>query len=237
MIGTVGVLMAAAVATSGGRTSRDELNELAMQQRLAQAVIAFAQRSHRLPCPDSSGDGLENCAETVSIGGVPFQTLEVAVAGGPGSALARRYMYGVYRAPSTDATADADLPVLKERTSNLSGELGYLARNDLIMALRNAHRAQQDTGRLMVAGPNSSAVGATCTSAGIQVAFALVYAGVGDADRASPATDYDGVNAGLKWPGGSTVRCVENPSVGRSEGYDDTVIAVSFTELLGYLIR
>jgi prepilin-type N-terminal cleavage/methylation domain-containing protein len=236
VIGTVGVLAAAAVATSSGRTLRSEFTELALQQRLAQAVIAFAQRNHRLPCPDSNGNGLENCTAGVILGGVPFQSLEVSVAGGAGSALARSYMYGVYRQADADAADDADLAVLKERTSNEAGDLGYLARNDLVMALRNAHRAARATTQLMVA-PLKIEGAETCVSKGTNVAFALVYAGQRDADRVSPVTDYDGANGGLVWPHGSIGTCIENPSVGRAERYDDTVIAVSFTELLGYLIR
>lgn len=237
VLGTVGVLAAAAVATSGGRTLRDEFTELALQQRLAQAVIAFAQRSHRLPCPDSDGDGLEDCTAGVMLGGVPFQTLEVPVSGGAGSALARSYMYGVYRSPDAVAADDADLATLKERTGNAEGDLGYQTRNDLVMALRNAHRAARNTARLMVAGVGSSGSATTCTSQGVNVAFALVYAGQGDADRLVPSTDFDGANGGLVWPSGASTPCVDNPSVGRTERYDDTVIAVSFTELLGYLIR
>lgn len=236
VIGTAGVIAAAAVATSSGRTLRSEFTELALQQRLAQAVIAFAKRNHRLPCPDSDGDGREDCAAGLILGGVPFQSLEVSVAGGPGSALARSFMYGVYRGTTSDAATDADLAVLKERTSNAVGDLGYMARNDLVMALRNAHLATRSTAQLLVA-PQSLAAGDTCASKGVNVAFALVYAGERDADGKSPATDYDGANGGLVWPDGSTSSCVENPAVGRSERYDDTVIAVSFTELLGYLIR
>ncbi len=237
VLGIVGVLAAAVVASSGGRSMRDEFSELALQQRLVQAVIGFAQRNHRLPCPDRTGNGMEDCTAGGIFGGVPFQTLEVPVAGGPGSALARRYMYGVYRAAVSDPAADADLALLKERTGNAAGDLGYLARNDLVVALRNAHRAAPRGDLLSVAGPESAGVAASCTGTLTNVAFALVYAGQGDADRTSAGTDYDGANSGLAWPGGSTTACVENPSVGRAERYDDAVVATSFTELLGYLIR
>lgn len=235
VLGVAGLLAAAAIATSGGRALKDDFTELALQQRLAQTVIAFAQRNHRLPCPDSTGDGLENCDGGVSLGGVPFVTLEVAVAGGVGSALARSYMYGVYRAAESTASADADLAQLRERTGNQTGELGYLARNDLVMALRNAHRRAADPTRVRVAGPGGGA--SSCAGTATNVAFVLVYAGKADADRATPASDYDGANGALKWPAGSTSKCVESPALARSERYDDTVVSVSFTELLGYLLR
>lgn len=237
VLGVAGLLAAAAITSSSGRSLRDDFTELALQQRLAQSVIAFAQRNHRLPCPDGTGDGLEDCAHDAALGGVPFLTLEVSVAGGPGSALARSFMYGVYREPATAAANDADLAVLRERTGNQVGDHGYLSGNDLVMALRTAHRAPPTSARLRVAGPTSTGASSTCSDAWSNSAFALVYAGKGDADRSSPVSDYDGANGALVWPNGTTSTCVENPAIGRSEQYDDTVITVSFTELLGYLVR
>lgn len=236
VLGVIGMLAAAAIATSGGRGLKDDFTELALQQRLAQAVIAFAQRNHRLPCPDTTGDGRENCAGGASLGGVPFLTLEVSLPGGSDATFANRYIYGVFRAPNATPANDADLAVLAERTGDTTGDLGYLGRNDLIMALRNAHRQAPDATLLRVAGAASTGLSAACAAPATNVAFALAYAGKGDADRASPTSPFDGANATLKWPTGSTTTCLENPSVGRSERYDDTVIAVSFTELLGYLI-
>lgn len=231
----IALLGAAGMGLSTGGGPSDTADRV-LQQQLVQAAISFAQRNHRLPCPDTVGKGFENCSAGAFIGGVPFRTLEVNVGGEPGSAQAQSFIYGVYRQPSTTLEQDADLAVLQERTYNVVGELGYRARNDLVMALSNALKATPDAARLRVAGPGSDAKSSTCATPGTPVAFAIVYSGRHDADRATPLSDFDGAHRALSWPTGG-VSCFENPALGRMEHYDDTVVAVSFTELLGYLVR
>lgn len=241
VLGVMGFIGAAAMGLNGmsgkgsrGGASGDAFTQQVHLQRIAQAVIGFARRNHRLPCPDTDGDALEDCGTAGVLGGLPFLTLEVGLSGAAGSALARSFMYGLYRAPDVDA----DLGVLEERTGEQKGDLGYLGRNDLVMALRNAHQASGSEHRLRVAGPQSTGASSACGSDWRNVAFVLAVSASRDADRlASPSSDFDGANGHLVWPTGGATSCVENPAVGQSEHYDDTVIAVGFTELLGYLIR
>lgn len=242
VLGVMGIIGAAAIGISGkagggagGRGgSRDEFTQQVYLQRFSQAVIGFAQRNHRLPCPDTDGDGLEDCSAVNVFGAVPFLTLETGVSGPAASEQARRFIYGIYRAPEVDA----DLGVLDERTGDVQGDLGYFDRNDLVVALSNAHRASANEGRLRVAGAQSTGRSTSCANDWRNVAFVLTTSAGRDADRlASPKSDFDGANGHLVWPSGGGTTCVENPAVGQSEHYDDTVIAVGFTELLGYLIR
>lgn len=228
---------AAGMGLSTSLSGRSDHAERALQQQLTQAVIGFAQRNHRLPCADVNGDGFEDCTGSAFMGGVPFRTLEKDIGGAPNSELARSFIYGVYRQPATPVEGDADLAVLKERTFNAIGELGYRARNDLVMGLANALKAEPDAARLSVAGAGSDGKRAACATPSTPVAFVLVYSARHDADRASPTSDFDGANNALRWSAGGGVSCVENPALGRMNHYDDTVVAVSFTELLGYLVR
>ena len=232
----IALVGAAGMGLSQTMSGRNDNVDRTQQQQITQAMIGFAQRNHRLPCPDTAGDGFENCSAGAFIGGVPFRTLEVNIGGEPGSEQAKSFIYGVYRQPSATLEQDADLAVLQERTYNVAGELGYRARNDLVMALSNALKAPPDAARLRVAGPGSDGKSATCAEPWTPVAFAIVYSGRHDADRVAPISDFDGAHKALTWPTGG-VSCFENPALGRMEHYDDTVVAVSFTELLGYLVR
>ena len=113
VLGVIAILGAAAMGLNGiSRNSGQEFSQQVYLQRFSQAVIGFARRNHRLPCPDTDGDGVEDCGSVNVLGALPFLTLEVGVSGASGSDLARSFMYGVYRAPG------ADLGVLEERTGN-----------------------------------------------------------------------------------------------------------------------
>ena len=59
---------------SRGGASGDAFTQQVHLQRIAQAVIGFARRNHRLPCPDTDGDALEDCGTAGVLGGLPFLT-------------------------------------------------------------------------------------------------------------------------------------------------------------------
>ena len=72
------------------------------------ALNGFVLAQGRLPCPDTDGGGIENCGPGgAGTGWLPTRTL--------GLYLQPKIRYGVYRAPSADVTADADLATLRDR--------------------------------------------------------------------------------------------------------------------------
>ncbi|MGC9455897.1 MAG: type II secretion system protein [Halothiobacillaceae bacterium] len=73
------------------------------------ALTGFAALHARLPCPDTDGDGLENCDEGDAVGALPWATLHLA------DPRLGRLRYGVYRAADALSADDRDLAVLKDR--------------------------------------------------------------------------------------------------------------------------
>lgn len=130
-----------------------------------QAVEGFVLRAHRLPCPDTDGDGLENCTATAVVGKLPYRTLGVSA----GQAL----RYGVNRNANLTAKLDADLAVVKDRfVPSLPVAGASVQQNglDFCWALRNA-----------ISAPGGLTAGT------VPVAYAIAHAGGNGA--------FDGANA------------------------------------------
>lgn len=120
-----------------------------------QAVEGYILRAHRLPCPDTDGDGLENCTAVSVTGTLPHRTL--------GLASGQTLRYGVYRNANFAAARDADLAAAKDRfIAQLAPGTFSFAQNglDFCWALRNA-----------VAEPAGIVAGA------VPVAYAIAYPG------------------------------------------------------------
>ncbi|MDT8407750.1 MAG: hypothetical protein RQ715_10920 [Methylococcales bacterium] len=107
MIITAGAGLAAVLISKTYQTFSDNEQKL-MQRRLDKAshqLKTFAALQGRLPCPDTTFDGLENCATSAGKGQLPYRTLGMQT---------RTYrsgetplLYGVYRrAVDTPASAD-----------------------------------------------------------------------------------------------------------------------------------
>lgn len=244
VLGVAGAMAMAAFGFFGRRTvqgSGADAAASAFQRQVVGAVVRFAQRNHRLPCADTDGDGLEGtgvagCAASGdAVGAVPFSTLGITVPVELGGDFARRLIYGVYRSPSAAAADDADLARLVERNGHVPGEIGFNGRDDLVRALASAQRNGQRSALLRVAAPGDGS-GTDCAAPAANVAFVLVGAGARDADRRAGGNPFDGPNSALQWPGGGAT-CAANPDTERSEHYDDEVVAVGFTELIGRLGR
>ncbi|TWI06218.1 prepilin-type N-terminal cleavage/methylation domain-containing protein [Luteimonas cucumeris] len=136
-------------------TAAHEQREVASRSLLTRAddaLLAYAMVNSRLPCPDSDGGGIEDCAAG-QVGRLPYKTL------GLPDANARRIRYGVLRRPAS-RREDADLTDKRDRYDPLQviGETGTeLPLNpatanglDLCWALRNAGQLPLDTGYLHV---------------------------------------------------------------------------------------
>ncbi len=186
-----------------------------------QAVLAFALRNKRLPCPDTSANGDAGregggmgCGGAPSIGWLPYESLGLDL-----PVRSARLRYGVYR-PLTAATAhSADQPDL-ERIGGFGNVLAALAA-----------ATSADTSQPHYAGDGTAA---TCTGAGAQVsnpAFVLV-APAGDRDGIG-GTGFDGPHRNFA-AGGSA--CVLPPDTPTSTDYDDVVVVQSPSTLLGWLM-
>lgn len=193
------------------------------------ALTAFAQAKYRLPCPDLTGSGLEGdaggaCPSGAQVGGFPWKTVGIF------DPAVRRLRYGLYRAASATAAADADLSAVQDRLEPLRGQgsplavaelsLGHANLLDFCKALEVADRPQTsvDATRL-----HTWQVGqATSRHA---VAYVLASGGLLDTD--GDGSPFDGANATAS----SGQPAFERPGRAATEAYDDVVTAVGFQDL------
>lgn len=183
------------------------------------AVTGFALAHARLPCPDSNGDGREDCAGQ-AVGRLPFATI------GMPQARAGHIRYGVYRGGSAAPLDDADLamvvdrmPLLATQGSPLYGYEELLGAGngiDLCAALRHAAKRPVDT----------SLVHVTTPARDINVAYAFALPGWHDADQAGDILDAANAASGTAF---------EAPARVNDSLYDDRVVSVGFDRLMGRL--
>ncbi len=195
-------------------------SQRAMMRSADQAVTGFVLSNNRLPCPDTNGDGRENCGGSAAVGTLPAVTIGLAQADATG------IRYGVYRQPSASPVADADLAALADRMPMLATRGDPLAGYDLFESnsngidlcagLRNAANSPGGDGFLHVVTPEKN----------INVAYALALASRSDADQAGSLFDGSNAGAGVAF---------EAPSRVTDGGYDDRVVAVGFDRLIGRL--
>lgn len=210
IIGLIGAMLWQLLPRLGDASS-PEPHAVVELRRAHSAVVGFALAHARLPCPDTDGDGREDCSGNVKVGRLPQQTL--------GQLFPVSLRYGVTRA------ASADLGVLDNRyklhfpapaTSVVLPAAAVAHENglDLCIALRAAQR---------------TAVGIAVGSHGVPVAFALAHPGGGDAS--GDGNLFDGLNSGTTFAA---------PGAALSAGYDDYTEALGFGALaqqLGCLHR
>lgn len=147
----------------------------------------FAAWNGRLPCPDTSGDGVENCGAGMQKGSLPYRTLGLAAIGYfTGEQGDQALRYGVYRNP----TANADLGVKAERfkPTNADGTAyDFDNKNalDFCSALDNAAEVSANiTNYLHATAPNGSSS-----------AMAYMLASPGAADADNDSVRHDGWNS------------------------------------------
>ena len=180
------------------------------------AVTAFVFANHRLPCPDTTGNGFENCTPTSNKQGrLPIETLGIE------SSLQKKrggeIRYGVFRKSNATVLQDTDLGSVKNRyepllpNSETSNQTNGL---DLCLALKTASRqTTPDIGQVNIG------------TFGTNVAYAIADSGTIDANNNGSL--FDGTNgAGVKF---------EKPNASHLNNYDDNVKAVGFNELAGRL--
>jgi len=194
----------------------------AVMAETGQALLAFARTNHRLPCPDSNGDGLEDCGGAV--GTIPFETLLLPAP--VQDARSVPLTYALYR----NQGAIADLGRLINRIDTiddvdienvLSSRLDVC---DLCEALRNAGPT---SGNGFASVSTQITAGGCGGGALLNQAWVLAASGLEDLD--GDAELFDGDNAG------TPDTCFASPQQGVSAEYDDIVAAASFQFLIGEL--
>ena len=201
-----------------------------------EAILGFALKNHRLPCPaPSGGNGRERvaadggCAATV--GEFPFHTL--------GLRLPARLRYGVWQDANASLTRASarhtpELPPLSSSATEWPlplGESGRMSTLDHVTLVRDttgfAGAAAWVNGLDFCAALRDvlPAPGIFLQSGEVTVAYALAHPGARDADADDDL--FDGDNR--------TVRTFAPPGEPLTDRYDDHVLAVGFAELAGRL--
>lgn len=185
------------------------------------AVLNFIAIQGRLPCPDSTGSGAENCAAGIQKGWLPAVTL-----GLDASAPARgvmRVRYIAYRGAGTK-----DLAVATDRFSPAKWD--YYASPSVASFFGPYSPPQTSVvdfcrGLTLANGDPANAATAH-TSGPLNVAYALADGGI---DRDGNGTPFDGALNPAATPG------LESPARAADAAYDDRVLAHGFTELANLL--
>jgi len=143
------------------------------------ALLGFALAKSRLPCPDTDGDGLEDCGSATNNGFLPQRTI--------GQVFPKRMRYGVNRQATSNLTALSNryipnIPGTAPATPVLNGL-------DLCIGIRDGQASGGDL---------------TVGAAMVASAFALASSGAGDAS--GDGNLFDGQNvAGFAAPGTAIV--------------------------------
>lgn len=183
-------------------------------QGMSGKILAFAQRHYRLPCPDTTGDGNENCAAGSSLrGAVPYKTLALdqPFMGRKGS----QVIYAI--AADLGQTHNVDTP---------SWRMDVVDRRDMCDFMSGRLKRAPTTADLAVVDAGAAA----CANASVtNPAFLLVDSG---------SADLDGVNGLFDGFNGQTGNnCYHAPAMPRSGSYDDSVQVFGMAGLIGSLCQ
>ena len=181
------------------------------------AIVGFALATGRLPCADTSQNGLENCPNVT--GKLPYLTLGL---GAPLRNLdGHDYHYAVYQRPAAETFQDASLTEIKDRW-NPTLVKGLPPAVALTVLGNNSHL---DLCRSLAVGleKNLTDQALYMSRLGSNEAVAYVLVNPGSADMDSNGSLFDGVNAtGLGF---------EHPNRPTDNQYDDSISPGYFTTL------
>lgn len=189
------------------------------------ALLAFASVQGRLPCTDTDGDGVEDAAACVAVGGVPYATLGfsaplVNADGYP-------FKYGVFLNPGTSLRDKAALASNTERYRPSIGSGADVALTDKAFGASNRRLDFcQGLRAGMSLGFNPSYLHIeTGSGARKHVAYVLVDPGVGNMDLTGDMFD------GLNGTASAASPKFEPPNRGQSLFYDDRVVLAHFDQM------
>lgn len=223
-IGMVVLGMITVVVWRFGSSASQRIEQIQAPQTLIaadNALIGYIAAKHRLPCPDTAGDGVEHCGGA-SIGGLPMVTLGLARAD------LQNVRYGVFRSSTNNAdlavASDSFYPLLAAIPGGsgiapvgLTAPLGSVNGIDFCHALRLAGALPGGVSSLATAlnirAPNTSLADSILIK---NVAYALSLPGTGS----NPATNLNTLANSFASPGQPI-----------STDYRDVVLAVDFGQV------
>lgn len=191
-------------------------NQLASDRlsALSNKLLIFAQNNYRLPCPDTSNNGLENCTTNVTLrGNIPYKTLnlEQPYIGSKGGEV----IYAL--AANLGITHNLDQP---------SWQMNITERRDMCDFIATLALRVATVDDLAVADPGITSCSATTLT---NPAFVLSDSGNSDLDGNNGL--FDGLN------GVTSNNCFNSPLTPISSNYDDSVQAVGMHQLIGGLCQ
>ncbi len=239
---TAGVILSAVMVATGSSGSRTASAEAAYFDAIVDALLVFARRNHRLPCPDVNGDGEEDieCPPLVRAGGVPYTTLGIELAVPVGEGVDVKYVYGVYRGGG-DVTRDLTRRAERSQPQpHPAGTARFEDGDDFRQALINAFRAPLTQADALVVSRQAT-VPLQCNSQAVNnVAFVVAFAGVEDRNGSGslfdgPHLQIGGWSPQTRWSSVTANTCYASPVREPSQAYDDQIRAMAFLQLLGFL--
>jgi prepilin-type N-terminal cleavage/methylation domain-containing protein len=215
-----------------------------------EAVIGFIMREHRLPCPDTTGNGEENVSDPASggcalrNGAFPSRTLGLRSFNAP-------LNYGVYLPPTGQSltrliasyapplpppqanTSVTEWPLTMKDDDTYDGDMNLMTQPPA-MAREHPTAAENTAAAGRINGLDFCArlrqveiidtKSTLMTSGDMPVAYVIAHPGAQNADGAGAA--FDGGNEGPKFAA---------PHQPASSDYDDQVLATGFSELAARL--
>lgn len=218
LLGMLGVAIVAGFALLKAERAHQIENERMAQLSAAdRALTGFITEKGRLPCPDTTGNGLEDCGGTAQKGWLPVVTLGLN-ASAPARGVAR-LSYIVYRG------AGADLTVLAPERYNPLRLPTLLNGYATSYAFNQINTLDFCVGLTLAGSAAPSANSANIPGAGgapVNIAYAVAESGI---DIDGDGNLFDGLNASTTSP------VLESPARASDTSYDDIVQSRSFYAL------
>lgn len=223
VLAIISLAMGAGFSVYGHSQQQVATAQSGQQMAMAQAQLQrFMLSMNRLPCPDNSGDGVEDCpssgATPVRVGSIPYRTLGM-------------------NAPAVDSLGQPLLyganGSLQQLTTVTLADWDYAgsAQVELCLNLSAIASSNFSSDELTVAAAGHDANDSVCGEADGAFNPALIIMSGGD-DANMDATAFDGLNSAAAL--GASL-CVENPDRAITSAYDDQVVIAGISELYGLL--
>lgn len=221
VLAIISLAMGAGFSLYGHSQQQVETAQSGQQMAMAQTKLQhFMLSMNRLPCPDNTGDGVEDCPSLggtpVRIGSIPYLTLGM-------------------NAPAVDSTGQ---PLLYGANGSLQqlatvtlADWDYAGSAQVELCLNLSEITSSDfaSDELTVAAAGHDANDSVCSVADGAFNPAMIMMGGGD-DADMDGSAFDGLNSAAAL--GTSV-CVENPDRAITSSYDDQVVITGISELYG----
>lgn len=196
--------------------SAQSVTQASVLDKADKAIAGFTTRNFRLPCPDTTGNGVENCAGGAQKGWLPYKTL-----GLEGINASPQLKYIVYRSAANDLAVASNTfsphdwnGISLHVAASSVGQYPTVNGADLCAAIAQAS----------LAGASAATAHVVDAAGNLrQVGYALAHPGIGDADGDGNIFDGRNINVAAE---------LEAPEKSTLPGsYDDQVFTRSMDEL------